>query len=319
MLLSFKKLLKNKKFRTAAIIITAAVLVFSFLKTYVPSLGFSPWNETLNSVKTIGRANEADEKPLSVHFLDVGQADCILIKTEYGNALIDTGNSTDDVFVRRYLLSHNVDEIEYLVLTHLHEDHSGGAADIINGFKVRNVIMHKTDESLIPDEVFYQRFTKAVDENRPEVIYAEAGNEFSLGEVRLTVLAPLKEYDELNNLSIVIRLDYMDTSFLFMGDAQADEEADIIESKSDIDCDVIKLGHHGSMKSNSERFLKEVSPLIAVISCGFDNSYGHPGRYTLETLEYMKIPYLRTDFNGTVVIGSDGEKLYCYHEKGERF
>ena len=138
----------------------------------------------------------------------------------------------------------------------------------------------------------------------------ETGAVYDLGDgASLTILAPVDQYDDLNNWSIVCRLDYGETSFLFTGDAEKAVERDLLEVGADLDADLLKVGHHGSSTSTGKTFLEAVSPQYGLISCGMGNRYGHPNEETLDTLEEAGVEVYRTDISGSIVALSDGETI----------
>ena len=225
--------------------------------------------------------------------------------------LIDAGTNSSEDELRAYLDACGVDDIDCFVCTHPHEDHIGGADMILGEYNVERLIMPETESSTVT-------VTKLLDAlEASDAVYTEpvVGDVYTSGGFAFTILAPDESVaDDSNNSSIVLRLDYGSTSFMFTGDAEAESEACILAefSPSELDCDFLKLGHHGSTTSTTEEFLDAVSPEYAAISCGEGNSYGHPHREILELLESRGITgdkLLRTDLDGTCVIYSDGERI----------
>lgn len=250
---------------------------------------------------------------LQVSFIDVGQGDSILVELGEEAMLIDCGTRSAGDDVLAYLAEEQVTALDHLVLTHPHEDHIGGAVDVLDNIPVGQVLMpEKTHTSAT-----YGNTLDASARQGSAVTLAEPGSSFSLGDAVVEVLAPVQDYDDLNNCSVVLRLRYGETSFLFTGDAEAPAEADILNSGADVDADVLKLGHHGSDTSTAQDFLDAVSPEIAIASCGLDNEYGHPGSSTVEKLAASDIPLYRTDLQGTIQVTSDGENIRIYTEKDE--
>jgi len=312
----FKNLSTSKKIILISVVLI--FLVFSIIKTYFPQIGLSTWKSDINFIAS-GTPDEAETKDLTVYFLDVGQGDCALIKTESGNVLIDCGNSIDGDRISRFLLSHNVDSLEYLVITHPHSDHYGGATRLLDFVDVKNVLMPEVSEELYAEDKAFIYLVNKLNKTEIPFIAARAGDNYKLGNAFFTVLSPSKSSNNLNDMSVVLRLCYGDTSFMFMGDAEEDIETELVNSGFDLKSDVLKVGHHGSSKGTSKSFIEKVNPSIAVISCGYDNDYGHPAEDVLYRLKKKGISYLRTDLNGNIIIGSDGEKLYCNFEKGKRY
>ena len=252
------------------------------------------------------------ENDLAVHFIDVGQGDCIFVQAPTGESLlIDAGERGNEQTVISYIEQYGDDTLEYVVATHPHSDHIGSLDGVIDAYTVQNLIMPRLTESNTPTNSTYKSFLKAVKDSKAKVIAAKPGYTFSLGKGLCTVLAPIEQSDDLNNLSVVLRLDWGETSFLFTGDAEKTEEKTILNSQyvSYLDTDVLKMGHHGSRTSSSAAFLKAVSPEYCVISCGAGNDYGHPHEETLQKLEKLGIEPLRTDEKGHICFYSDGETL----------
>ena len=257
-----------------------------------------------------------DKSSVTMHFIDVGQADSILIVAPEGNMLIDAGTNSSEGDLKNYLDSLGIKKFKYAVFTHPHEDHIGGADMIMENYEVENVIL--------PDAVAttktYQRMMDAIEKSKANVIQAVPGEAFYIGALKNTILAPVTtEGKDANNTSVVIRTEYGETSMMFTGDAEAESEAEILEKfdKSGLKCDLLKMGHHGSTTSSSDAFLEAVSPSIAVISCGVDNSYGHPHAETITKLEKLKIRYYRTDLLGSIVFKSDGKQIEFVSNSGK--
>jgi competence protein ComEC len=245
---------------------------------------------------------------LLVHYIDVGQADAILIQAPSGkNILIDAGNNNDGDMVVAYLKEHHVDHLDYVIGTHPHEDHIGGLDVVIRQLSVGKVYLpHVTHTTKT-----FQDVLLAIEAKGLKISTAASGVTLDVGpNVQAAFLSPLREkYDELNNYSAVLRLDYGNTAFLFMGDAEVLVEEDILAAGLDVKADVLKVGHHGSTTSTSATFLAAVDPDIAVIMVGAGNSYGHPHREIIDRLQAARIVMLRTDQLGHIVLSSDGRRI----------
>lgn len=266
----------------------------------------SAFNSVYESAQIIEGSSENDG--IAVHFIDVGQGDCSLIVCGEYTVLIDAGERGNEDNVIEYLHNYGVDELDYVVATHPHSDHVGSLDEVIEAFKVKNVIMPRLTEVNTPSNFIYSDLLKAVKASKTKVVAAKAGSEYALGDAVMTVLGPVNQSENLNNMSVVVRVDYGESSFLFQGDAEIDEENDILETGADIDCDVLKVGHHGSYTSSSANYLKKVTPEIAVISCGVDNDYDHPHDKPLKRIKKHTEEIYRTDLCSDIVITSDGEK-----------
>lgn len=243
-----------------------------------------------------------DDGGLAVHFLDVGQADCILIRQGEHAMLIDAGNNDDDAFIISYLQEAGISSLDYAVGTHPHEDHIGSLDAVLQTFPVQTLLMPKVQTNT---KTFEDVLDAAIAKNI-SITAPQAGDTFLLGNAALTAVNHYTG-DDLNNHSIMLRLTYGDVSFLFVGDAEVPAEEAALATFLPLQSDVLKVGHHGSSTSSSSEFLATVSPAYAVISCGKDNDYGHPHRETLKKLAGCTL--YRTDTDGTVIASSDGKTL----------
>ena len=249
----------------------------------------------------------SNEKILEVHFLDVGQADCSLIKLPTGESiLIDGGNRDDKDYILSYLSKEGVKDIKLVVATHPHEDHIGSLRDVLNNIKVDKIILPTIDA----DSLVYTNLLYSIEENEVEEVRILGQSSFDIGEATFKILSPIKEYSDKNNSSIVIKMIYGETSFLFTGDIEKEAEKDILETGVDIRADVLKVPHHGSKTSSTEEFLGAVSPQISVIQVGINNEYGMPVDEILERIKTITIGRVyRTDENGEIIIFSDGKSI----------
>lgn len=243
---------------------------------------------------------------LKVHYIDVGQADSILIQQNGHNMLIDAGNNADSDLVVNYLKKQGVSNLDYVIGTHPHEDHIGGLDAVIKSFTIGKVYMPKATSTTQT----YKDVVSAISSKKLKITTPTVGSHFNLGDATATILAPNGSgYEDANNYSIAIKLTYGNNSFLFMGDAEDISENEILSNGQNIKADVLKVGHHGSSSSTTKTFLSKVAPKYAVISVGKDNSYGHPHKSTMDKLKASGIIVYRTDETGTIVATSDGSKI----------
>lgn len=242
---------------------------------------------------------------MKVHFLDVGQADSTLIQTEDGAMLIDAGNREDHETIINYLDSQGVKTLDYVIGTHPHEDHIGSMKAVMERYDIGTLIL----PDKIHTTVTYEDMLLCAQEKGLPVSLAEAGKEYQLGEnARFTILAPVGDYgDNLNNWSVGVKVTYGEDRFLFCADAEEEAEEDMLGTGMDLGAEVFKVSHHGSDTSNSAEFLDAVSPEFAVISCGSENSYGHPHQEVLSRLESRNVKLYRTDVQGTIVATTRGK------------
>ena len=241
-----------------------------------------------------------------VHFIDVGQADSALIECDGETMMIDGGNVADSNVVAAYLKKEDVTELNYVVCSHAHEDHVGGLSGALSVTKADNIYAPKTETNTKA----YKNFKKKAEEQNVEIKHPNIGDEIQLGSSTVEFLGPVDENGkDLNSTSIVLKITYGNTSFLFTGDAESDEEEEILNSGADLKSTVLKVGHHGSRTSTSYPFLREVMPQYAVISVEKGNSYGHPNEETLSKLSDAGVEVYRTDESGDIVMTSDGNNI----------
>ena len=294
---------------------TVVVLIFLAIGYFY---GENKGSTVNNSSATVVQSDDS----MTVEFLDVGQGDSIFITLpDSKTLLIDAANPGDGDEISSYLSAKGVTKIDFLVATHPHADHIGGMAEVINNFEIGQIFAPKVAASDVPTSKTYENFLTAVQNKGLKITAAKGGSTLFEGDGYLAqCLAPNKEsYDGLNNYSIVFKLTHGSNTFLFTGDAEAEVEEEIIDYSYNLDCDVLKVGHHGSSSSSSSEFLEAVSPKYAVISCGKDNSYGHPHTETLTSLNNLEglEKIYRTDDDGTVTAVSDGNGGIAFAVGGE--
>lgn len=249
------------------------------------------------------------EELLTVHFIDVGQADCALLASDGHYMVIDGGNNDDAETIVDYLQGQGVQTLDAVVGTHPHEDHIGSLDAVINSFGVEKVYMPK----IMHTSQTFEDVLDAIANKGLKITAPKPGDTFSFGACQVEVLGPWQEYSDFNNNSIVLRVTAGETSFLFTGDAEKAAEEDMLRNGCDLQADVLKVGHHGSSTSTSDGFLQAVSPNYAVISVGEGNSYGHPEQVTLEKLTDNGVEIYRTDRLGTIVCTTNGADIAFYY------
>lgn len=280
---------------------------YSVLLLLMFAMFFSACSDKTMSTKSVASKNIVSNGKLNVHYLDVGQADSILITQDGHSMLIDAGNNADGSLVVSYLKKMGVRNLDYVIGTHPHEDHIGGLDNVINAFNVKKVFMPKKTSTTRT----YKGVIKAIKNKGLKITLPKRGYTFKLGNSNCTIVAPIegKNYKDTNNYSIVIKLTYKNTSFLFTGDAENISENEILRGKYNIKADVLKVGHHGSHSSTTKTFLRKVDPKYAIISCGKNNDYGHPHESTINRLKRKGISVYRTDKLGTIIATSDGNNI----------
>lgn len=246
-----------------------------------------------------------DNSTFEIHYLDVGQADAALVLCDGKSMLIDGGNSEDSNLIYSYLKSNSISHLDYIVATHAHEDHVGGLSGALNYASVDKAYCSVKSY----DSKAFESFVKYLNKQNVSITVPAAGDSFTLGSAAVKILGPVSHSDDPNNTSIVLRVVYGNTSFLFAGDAERDEEQEVLNAGYDLGSTVLKVGHHGSETSTTYPFLREIMPDYAVISVGKGNSYGHPTENTLSRLRDAGVKTYRTDLQGTIICESDGDSV----------
>lgn len=274
-----------------------------------------PINTPINTSASENTPSNPQNSDLTVHFLDVGQGDSTFIELPNGKTmLIDAGEESEADGITTYIFSQGYDTIDYVIATHPHADHIGGMPEVLNNFIINSFF---TTEAESTSEKYLSTINYVLSQNT--AAYTVSTGDIIINEPDLNLTAEIAapttiDPDNPNNSSIVLKLTYKNIRFLFTGDAEKEEEDSI---RSNIKCDVLKIGHHGSSTSTSQNFLKKTEPKYAVISCGLFNSYGHPTEKTLSALADKGIKTYRTDRQGTIIFTSDGENITVNKDPSE--
>ena len=301
----------TKKQKQLISLLTAVVVLVCFL---VETVG-PGWRRLTASVGLAPETVTA-EGELEVHFIDVGNADCTLVRQGDFALLIDAGERGDDDAILDYLNRHGVTDLDLVVATHAHADHIGAMAKVIRALPVARFVFAPMPAAHTPTTATYVSMREALDEKQVAVEAAQPNAVYEVGSARLQILAPLQEREDTNDMSVVSRLTFGERAFLFTGDAGVAVEDDLLYSGCTLQADVLKVGHHGSTTSNSAAFLSRVSPAYAFIPCGEGNSYGHPHEEVLASLQRRQSKIYRSDVHGDVVFVTDGTELTVQTEKG---
>ncbi|MBQ7990636.1 MAG: MBL fold metallo-hydrolase [Oscillospiraceae bacterium] len=305
------------------VVLSVGLLLASLVETNVITIRQIEEFLHLTERTDVGDSADLPDKAreLSVSMIDVGQGDSILIRAGEMNILIDSGEYTEAHTVERFLKDRHIQTIDILIMTHQHTDHMGGMGHIVDKFDVRRVIMPDAPDELIPPTTAYESFLDAVERKGLHITPALAGYVYKLTDgddpVTLSILAPLPGNDltDLNDWSVVARLDHGDISFLFTGDLTENGEKALIDNNTNLSATVLKVGHHGASASSSREFLHRVHPSAALISVGSGNTYGHPSEDTLRRINRYTDRIYRTDLNGNITVYSDGRQLYVEKDR----
>lgn len=302
---------KSGKALVSFILVIILAIVGYFFNDELPAfIDFpGPNNNATAGGPVNGIPSVTDPNYLTVHYIDVGQADAILVACGGEYMLIDAGETDSEDRAIHYLQDQGIQRIDLVVATHAHSDHIGEMDDVL--------------EAIPADTVWYPDYRHGTKTETDFLAAAEGcgarlyepdlGERYDLGGATVTVLGPVAEYDKPNDMSIVLLVQFGDDRFLFTGDLENEDAAenDLIAYWGDdaLKADVLKVGHHGSHSSTSYHFLRAVAPAYAVISVGEGNSYGHPHKETIDILSQAQVYVYRTDTMGTVVAVSDGENI----------
>ena len=291
--------------RTKNKLLKIFLVLIIMLCTYIYEEYF-PEEKTNNEVE-YRQEKEVVSNPnnLIIHYVDVGQGDCILIGQNNEYVLIDAGNNEDGELLVDYFKQLGIEKFKYVIGTHAHEDHIGGIDNIINNFELEHFYM----PDVITTTKTFEDVLDALLAKKKAFETPNIGDTFKLNDASFEVLYLGKDKSDLNNTSIVLKLTYKNTSYLFMGDATSKVEKILLDNEVNLKSDVLKVGHHGSQYSSTAAFLKQVSPSYAVIQVGENNDYDHPKQITLNKLEKLKTLTYRTDKHGTIILTSDGENI----------
>ncbi len=289
---------KQKKYKRGKVIVAAALLCIS---AFIVIFGEGVFGK---SAKNSGNADGAD----FVKVLDVGQGDSILIYSNGYSALIDTGLTSSAEDICYDLDNEGIEQLDALIITHLHADHAGGITKIAKRYKINNMIIPKLNMSAEAGYAVKQA-KQTVELSNGNVYTAKQGMNFELGDFEITVLAYYTDSSDENNQSVIVMAEIRGKKFLFTGDAETETERALIAEGINVDCDVLKVGHHGSNSSSASTFIKKASPDYAAISVGAGNMYSHPSKKVTDLLEYNGAEVLRTDKNGDILFAVEGKEI----------
>lgn len=310
---------KGGLFGTVLVLVIAAG-VFLWQQEDYRQMALSWLNDTFHEATKDSSQSLSDgnvvqnvEGEAKIWYLDVGQADSMLLQLPNGNeweyVLIDAGTGQTEEALVSWLQEQGVTDIAAVIATHPHEDHIGGMDAVLEAIPVESLYMPEVKESLTPTTRCYEQMLDAAEAQQVQAVKGQSGvTVYEEDGVKLELVGPepQKEYDDLNEYSLVAKLTVGEKSFLFTGDSSEQAEADMIEAGEDLKADVLKIGHHGSSTATTEAFLQAVNPQVAVISCGKDNSYGHPHEETMQRLQEKAMTIYRTDEDGTILATCDG-------------
>ena len=310
-------------------LIVLALAVFGILFLFSKGSGGSSGGESSGGEQSLS-ANSADKSEadqngnsstpegsaqVKVHFIDVGQGDCTLVMSHGEAMLIDSGERDDSDRVIKYLKEQGITKLSCIIVTHPHTDHMGEMPDILKAFKTDKFIMPKVPDNMVPTIMRYEKMLKQVKNQGLEVTWS-SDSEFRLGDAVINTYTPKGQFEELNDYSTVVKISCGSRKFLVTGDAEKEEESDLLAQRFDFRADVLKVPHHGSYKGTTSELLKAVGAQYAVICCGKNNDYGHPHDSTLKRIKkFISSVYITKD-NGDIVFTTDGKSLTVTTQRG---
>lgn len=312
---------RSRKIKYTAIIVLAALyaifsLVITLNEKFFRCEAIPEWHELYEMSGFSSSAYKDVHGDVAVHFIDVGQGDCALIIAGDYTVLIDAGEASEKSTVITYLRSLDINHIDMVIASHPHSDHIGSLSAVIDEYGADILLMPAVTDEMTPVTSSYENMIESAEKSGTDIRSVVAGDVYTLAEgCTIEIIAPVNDYDDYNNYSIVCRLRYGETEFLFTGDIEELAERDIVNVGSNISADVIKVAHHGSKTSSLKVFMQKVAPEYAVISVGSLNDYGHPHTGTVELLELLDIEIYRTDLNGDIVMFTDGNDITVVTQK----
>ena len=310
-------------------LIVLALAVFGILFLFSKGSGGSSGGESSGGEQSLS-ANSADKSEadqngnsstpegsaqVKVHFIDVGQGDCTLVMSCGEAMLIDSGERDDSDRVIKYLKEQGITKLSCIIVTHPHTDHMGEMPDILKAFKTDKFIMPKVPDNMLPTIMRYEKMLKQIKNQGLEISWS-SNSEFRLGDAVINTYTPKGQFEELNDYSTVVKISCGSRKFLITGDAEKEEESDLLAQRFDFRADVLKVPHHGSYKGTTSELLKAVGAQYAVICCGKNNDYGHPHDSTLKRIKkFISSVYITKD-NGDIVFTTDGKSLTVTTQRG---
>lgn len=304
---SKKQTVRNIVIAVLLVVAAAAVLIISYNK----SKNIPDWQDVYQQAGVYAKVGDG----ISVSYIDVGQGDSIFIEADGCTVLIDAGERKNAEEITAFLDRYDVDTLDLVVATHFDADHIGGMSAIVRNYEIGSFITARVEDRYQSTTQTSRVLLDTLKSNDIDVQYVTSGQTYTFGAMKLDVLSPGCEYKNTNDDSVVVRVRYGDSRFLFMGDASSRVEKRLMEEGVDVDADVLKVTHHGSRTGTSFEFLDAVAPEVSVVSVGEDNSYNLPNIEVMRRLEDFGCDVYRTDEDGTVTVNSDGENITVKTEK----
>lgn len=289
--------------------------ILSFILTAILVILAAFFKDEISIDKTI----TLEDGNIGVYFVDVGQGHCTVVQSGNEGIVIDSGEREYSSVVLDFLSSHAITNVSSVIATHPHSDHIGSMGAVITKTKPKNIYMPYIKDEYTPANNTYFNFLTAIDENNVSAHFIKKMTVLNIGDAKITLIPPVNQVDDMNNMSLIIKIEYGDVSFLVAGDAEKKEMKDVLAANKNFDfsSDFYLMAHHGSSTSTYEPFLNAVNFNAAIISCGKNNDYGHPHKEALSYLNKYSINYYRTDELGTISVITDSKSCNITTEKGQ--
>lgn len=302
---------EKKQIIKRALALTGAIFIITLLIISALPAGQDFWNKIFLQEGLYDYPEYVKDYPLNIFYLDVGKADSIVIECDGEYALLDAGTYDRGNDIKNTLKKIGVESFKYIFASHPDKDHIGSMAEILQSYDTQMYIEPEIKEDVLPDSTEFLMLTNVLENKNIDRQSVTAGKEYSLGSAKIEIVAPVGEYTDTNNYSLVMKLTYKDFSALFCGDIEKEAEEDLLNSGADLNADVLKVAHHGSNSSSKEKFLKAVEAKFAVICVGSDNN-NLPKNKVLKRLDEAGMEIFRTDKDGMIIISSDGSEIKIY-------
>lgn len=295
---------KSKVKRIVSLSVTALLLMCILLISFGKDFGIPSWKDIFTTCGIY--ADLGDD--LSVSFIDVGSADACYITCHGKNILIDSGTSLSYDKLYAYLNRVGCTHFDAIIVSHPDSDHIGGMKNIFKDFGTDVLYMYTLPENLVPHTDEYKYFYNSIEEYKINVVSPKIASNITVGDLNFKFISPTKTYGKINDTSLVVKMTFENNSFLFTGDISENVEKTLINSNEELNCDVLKVAHHGSKTSSSQTFIDAVSPLVSVVSVGA-NDFDLPNYQIIARLSKSSDSLYRTDVDKTVVVTSDGQNI----------
>lgn len=259
-----------------------------------------------------------DENSIAVHFLDVGQGNCTVVQSGNEGVLIDAGEREEAAVIIDFLEENGITHLKYVIATHPHSDHIGGMATVLENITAEEIYFPLIIDKYAPTSKTYLNLLETVDDNNIQAHFVDENMAIQFNNITLTLISPVEQVNDFNNMSLLTKVVFGDTSVMLLADAENREFESILKANPtfDFSSDAYLVPHHGSNTSLHEGFLARINARNAVISCGLNNSYGHPHIEIEEYLQRNNIRTFRTDEDGNITFISDGSEYNIITEKG---